>query len=148
MSIQVRISDTDRVDRLLGKMPIALREKTLIKAVRKAARIVAKEASRQAPKPGYVGDVPGLPALSKNIKAVVRTKGDSVAGFVGPTYPAAPHGHLVEFGHEAVFWGNRTEGRRVEGKPYLRPAADETESAQQQAIITTLKAEIGKLADK
>lgn len=143
--IKIEIKDVGKVDSILGTIPIQLREKTLVKALRAAGNVVAKEARRLAPKPGYPGDDPSKPALNKSIKTVVRKYRGAIAVFVGPTYPQAAHGHLVEYGHAKVLWGNRT-GEQVQGKPFLRPAADTTEQQQQSKIITTLRAEVDKLA--
>lgn len=143
--IKIEIKEVGKVDSILSAMPIQLREKALVKALRAAGNIVAKEARRLAPKPGYKGDKPGLIPLNKSIKTVVRRYNHVIAVFVGPTYPQGAHGHLVEYGHAKVLWGKRT-GEQVKGKPFMRPAADTTEAAQQAKIISVLRSEVEKLA--
>ena len=144
-AIKIEIKDTKQTDKLLSRMPIEIRGKTLKKALRAAGNVVAREARRIAPKPGYPGDDPTKEPLNKTIKTVVRDYGTVIAAFVGPERPNGAHGHLVEYGHAKVLWGTPT-GERVQGKPFMRPAADTTEAQQQKKIIETLKREIGKLA--
>lgn len=61
---------------------------------------------------------------------------------VGPSWPDGNHGHLVEHGHEAVYWGRKGNPARVEGKEFLAPAADSTKNQQQQIIIASLQKSI------
>lgn len=144
-TVQVKVGDTKRVERLLTKLPVELRTKALNQAVRAAGRIVANQAKQLCPKPGYRGDKQGLKPLRDTIGVVVRDYANGPAAIVGPQYPAGAHGHLVEFGHDEVLWGQRT-GRRVKPKPFLRPAADQTKSQQQAALIAKIKAGIDKAA--
>lgn len=144
-SAQVKIAIPPETDKLLGQIPIELRSKTLKKALRKAGQVVAREARRLAPKPGYPGDKPGKKPLKNTIRVKIADYGQTQAAFVGPSYPDGAHGHLVEYGHDKVLWGERT-GEYVRGKPFMRPSADSTEAQQREAIIGTLKAEINKLA--
>lgn len=143
-TVRVGISDTKATDKLLKGLPIEMRQKTLVKAVRAAGNIVAKEARRLCPKPGYTGDKPGKIPLNKTIKVVVRSYDNAIAAFVGPTWPHGAHGHLVEFGHEIKRTSHGPTHTRP--KPFMRPAADTTAQAQQRKIIDTLKNEIKKLA--
>lgn len=144
-SIDVKISIPEETDKLLGQIPINLRRRSLKKALRKAGQVVAREARRLAPRPGYPGDKPGKKPLKNTIRVKVSDFGEVQAAFVGPSYPEGAHGHLVEFGHEEVLWGKRTGGF-VREKPFMRPAADSTEAQQREAIISTLKKDIEKLA--
>ena len=120
MPISVRIDESKDTTRLLLRMPVAMREKVVKKAIKAAAQAVAKRARQLAPKPGYVGDDPTKPALNKSIRVVVRMYGNVIVAVVGPVGRLAPHAHLVEFGHRKVLWGRETGGQ-VAGKPFLRP---------------------------
>lgn len=144
-AVRVRIKEVGKADELLAGLPIELRGNALTKAVRAAGNVVAKEARRLAPKPGYAGDDASKEPLNKTIKVKVRRYNNAIVGFVGPTRPNGAHGHLVEYGHAKVLWGKRTDGF-VKAKPFLRPAADTTEAEQQRKIVDTLKAELKKLA--
>lgn len=156
MSIKIEIVETGKADELLGKLPLELRGKVLVKAIRKAGNIVAKEARKRIPKPGYAGDKPDKVPLLKTVKVAVRTYSSSTRGYIGPQYPEGAHSHLVEYGHRVVLPEGREPRQRkdgeepakvfVQGKPFLRPAADITEAQQQRAIISTLQDEVEKLA--
>ena len=137
-SVSIKVVSTAKTDSLLASLPIELREKQLVKAVTKAAKVVEKEATRLAPKPGYPGDKAGKIALNTTIDVKKLILGEIVMAIVGPRYPMGAHGHLVEFGHAKVLWGKRTS-ERVEAKPFLRPAADTTQAEQERAIVQTLK---------
>ena len=143
-SVRVGIVEKGKADQILGAMPIDVREKVLKSALRKAARVVIKEAKRLVPQ-GDPKHNPGNVSLKDTLKTVRRKYKTADAEIVGPEYPQGAHGHLVEFGHEKVLWGLRT-GERVKPKPFLRPAADNTEKQQQAAIIQHLRRELDKLA--
>ena len=145
MPVKTRIVEDRNTDALLAKMPIELREKHLVKAVRAQGRVVAKAAAKKAPKPGYPGDKPDKTPLNKTIRTVVRRYGNVVMSITGPARPDGAHGHLVEFGHMKVLWGRRT-GEVVEGKEFMRPAADETQPEQERAGIDALKKALPELA--
>ena len=141
--ITIQVKEVGKADELLSRLPIELREKTLVNAIRKAGKIVAKEAERLAPKPGYPGDKPGKLPLNQSVKIRIRSLTNATIGFIGPEYPKAPHGHLVEYGHEIQ---NPKDGGKTHTvkNPFMRRAADTTEREQQTAIIDTLKKEVEK----
>lgn len=143
-ALKTRIKETGNVDKTLAKIQVQLRGKTLTKAVRAAGQVVAKEAARLAPEPGYAGDVPGKTPLRKTIKTVVRQYKNGIVSFTGPIRPDGAHGHLVEYGHRLVAWGVPTN-KDVPPHPFLRPAADSTQSEQQRVIIATLRKEAERL---
>lgn len=118
----------------LSRMPIAIREKALKKAIREASKVVGMRTRGAITKPGYPGDKPNLPPLSKNIKWVVRSGAKFVAGFVSSDYSKAPHFHLYEEGHEIV-----PQGGRVKGRHDFKRSIDETKTQQQTAIISALR---------
>ena len=47
------------------------------------------------------------------------------------------HGVPLELGHRLVYFGKQTDAK-VEGKPFLRPAADESKNDVEQAITQAL----------
>ena len=143
--VSVKVSSTKEVDGLLSRLEIDMRERTLKAAIRKAGRVVEKEAKRRAPKPGYPGDKPGKTPLNETIKTkVVSFRNGSVLGMVGPRRPDGAHGHLVEFGHRKVLWGRETN-ERVRPYPFMRPAADTTKTAQQAAVVNHLRSDLQKV---
>lgn len=137
-SAWVKIHGMDEVGVLLNNFAAETQAKTLETAIRQACRVVIKEAKKIVSPPGYKGDKPGLVPLKDTIEFKVVTNTKGTLGMVGPRRPDGAHGHLVEFGHTKVLWGNRTSGR-VRPYPFLRPAADTTQSAQQSAMINYLK---------
>lgn len=137
-AISTKISETGRADQLLAQLPVKLRGGVLKKAVRAAGAIVARSARQLCPV--GVKNKAGR-RLRDTITTVTREKGQSVLAVTGPRYGQGlgNHSHLVEFGHAKVLWGNPTSGF-VRPHPFLRPAADQTLSAQQSEIINKLKA--------
>ena len=139
-AITTKITETGKADQLLGQLPAKLRGGVLKKAVRSAGAIVARSARQLCP----VGvEVKKGRRLRDTITTVTRSKGQSVLAVTGPRYGIGlgNHSHLVEFGHAKVLWGKPTSGF-VRAKPFLRPAADQTLSAQQSEIINKLKAHV------
>lgn len=142
--ISTTIKEVGNADQVLAQLPIELRGKALIKALRKAGNVVAKEARRLAPEPGYDGDDPTEKPLNKTYKTVVRQYPTKVIAVVSPRGREGSHAHLVEFGHDIK---RTTPGpTRTRPVPHFRPAADTTEPEQQRDVISTLKREHSKLA--
>lgn len=144
--IETRIDDRAwrKADTLLAYLPLELREKTLKRGVRLAARVVSRATRPTITKPGYPGDIPGKPALADSITEKISTGSNYVAGFVGADYNLAPHFHLYDQDHVKVLWGVRTGGI-VHGADQFKVAADTTKPAQARALIDTLKRAIRKL---
>jgi HK97 gp10 family phage protein len=143
-SVDVKIEWPDEANNLLQDLPSVDRLLEVKAALKKAAKIVERRAKELCPKPGYPGDKKDKKPLRDTIGTVVRTYSKAIVVVVGPQHPAGAHGHLVEFGHEKVLWGVRMPGETVAAKPFMRPAADETRSEQESAIIGHLKAVIEK----
>lgn len=141
--IKVDVIDARNTDRLLGQMPIELREKQLVSAVRKAGNVVKREAAARVPEGEY--DALGKPALKDSLSTKIVKYQSSVMAIVGGRWPEGNHAHLVERGHEEVLWGVRSGGR-VPPYPFLEPAADSTIQQQRRKVIESLKKAIGKLA--
>ena len=126
-----------RMDRVLAKASIELRQRMVKKAIRKAARKIAIAMKKRAP---VSDDDKGKP-LKETIGVVVREYGARTTAIIGPEYPAGSHGHLVEFGHEEVLFGVKT-GRRVPPHPFARPAFDETKEEAKNEIVRSLVADV------
>lgn len=127
--------------------------------VAEAGAIVEAEAKRRAPSSANSGNArrwskktKGLksarPTLRDSITTVVRNyKGRSLA-IVGCDNAVLDHlrvdPHAIEDGHEEILWGKPT-GRRVEGQAFLRPAFDETQSAQHAAMANVVTRKLREL---
>jgi len=152
MTSGVRITETGDMDQLLAQLEIGLRTSTLRKALRAGGTRVARRARQLCPRSSATGSAEywsqttaatraGVKSLADTIGVVVREYGHTWVVVVGPQYPAGALGHLVEYGHAEVLWGQPT-GRRVPPHPFLRPAADETVEEVNGAIISTLRGAI------
>lgn len=126
-----------RMDRVLAKAQIEIRQRMVKKAIRKGARVINRAMKKRAP---VSGDDKGKP-LNETIETVVREYGPRTTAIIGPGYPAGAHGHLVEFGHEEVLFGVKT-GRRVPPHPFARPAFDETKGEAKSEIVRSLIADV------
>lgn len=152
--IQIDIVETKNTEELLSQMPLELREKHLRSAVRKAGNIVAKEARRRCPKPGYPGDNPTKTPLNRTITTKTRVYPKTVTAFVGPKRPHGAHGHLVEYGfsqkwvkmRDSELKVKRKYPKQTRAKPFMRPAAHSTIQQQKQAIVDYLKSKLKELA--
>jgi len=118
------LTELDRIDDML-------RHKVTRDVATAMAEVVAARQRQLCPR-GDPADKPELKPLAETIAVEVRVYGDRVLALAGPEYPAGAHAHAVEDGHAEVLWGKPT-GRRVGPKPFVRPAIDETQDAQQAA---------------
>jgi hypothetical protein len=153
MKNSVTLPDLDLIDRELGQVEQRLRTTALKKALRAGGKVVANRARQLAPRSLQTGTWDawskktegaraGAKPLAETIGVVVRDYGHTLVLLVGPEYPAGALGHLVEYGHAEYLWGQAT-GRRVPPKPFLRPAADETEDQVNAVVLETLRKEAG-----
>lgn len=143
-SVGVNIEWPDEANNMLQNIDSVNRLLHVAIALNKAAKIVQKRAKELCSPPGYPGDKPDKKPLRDTIGVVERVYDHAIVVVVGPQYPAGAHGHLVEFGHEKVLWGVQMPGETVTAKPFMRPAADETRSAQESEIVGHLKSVIEK----
>jgi len=167
--ITLQFDNLAEVDQLLGRLPVELRRSAYERGLRDAAGLVVRRAKELCPPAGYPGDKPGLKALRETIGYVLRAYGDIYVAVVGPQRPAGAHGHLVEYGtrqHEIVAGSSRKAatgkkalaradvnvifGRRVShpgsrATPFLRPAAEDTRSAQERRLVEAISRAIAKL---
>lgn len=137
---------------LLTQMDVLLRGKALTDSLKKAGKPVVAKAKAMVTRSSKTGTTEKLSAASKakrghpakpladTITMVARDYGETKLLVVGPSYPAGAHGHLIEFGHDGVFWGR--PGTRVPPKPFLRPAAESTKSEQTAAFVGELQRHI------
>lgn len=150
--VTIKITETAELDSLLAQHEMLLRGKALTKALRAGGNEVAKRARQLCPRSLQTGtwdawskkteaERAGVKPLADTIGVVVRDYGPRFVMLVGPQYPAGALGHLVEYGHAEVLWGQPT-GRRVPPKPFLRPAADETIGQVHGAIVGSLQQDL------
>ena len=143
------------IARALEKLPILERGTSLLKVVRRAAKVTQDRARAIAPKPGYPGDKPGLKALNKTITTVAReydrSGGATYLAVVGPSWPDGAHGHLVEDGHRVIVSRGPRRGQPPESgksftdaQPFLESAAIETRSQ----VNSTIAVLVGKAIEE
>ena len=136
-SIDVIVESDDAADRLLEVLPHEFRRTALRNAVKAGAMIVRDDARDRLPAPGYPGDKDPTVSLAKTIIVRVKVYDNAVVAIVGPRYLGVNHAHLVEFGHRLVKAIKTETGVTkvqigfVQAKPFLRPAADETQQSYQ-----------------
>ena len=111
--------------------------KRAVEAVKAAGEVVAARAKQLCPR-GDAADKPDAKPLADTIAVEVRDYDQRALAVIGPQYPAGAHGHLVENGHEIVTRDGRRTGRRARPKPFVRPAFDETQDAQQAAMESVI----------
>jgi hypothetical protein len=155
-AFQVKVPDMKSIEAFVAKFPDELRERMLKRALAKAARIMANDArkgARVSEKPrwgnprGGRGGKKGKPLYlsirsralptGRSTKVVHRTRTDKLSNL----YSVA-----AEFGHNKVIFGTpRRDLGKVQGKRFWRPAIDKTQMQQRQAIITSLRADLGTI---
>ena len=139
--IRIELDGYDELMHTIDRIDDTMRGPMMRELVQAASEIVRQRSKELCPV-GESDDKPDLKPLRDTIGSVVRGYGDRTLGVIGPELPAGAHGHNVEFGHEEILFGVRT-GRRVPPHPFMRPAFDETRSAQfaamEQVIARTLR---------
>lgn len=128
MSVQVKLEGFDEATKLLGNVAKKLGEKILDRSLAAAAKPVVAAAKATAPRSKLTGT--GLRQSKKqqaeSPKPLADTIGFRVVNYpatgvvvavVGPQHPAGAHGHLVEKGHKAFYWG-RSSGYTREADLY------------------------------
>ena len=141
-AVTITFEQSAHTERLLSQLAYEVREKALDQAQRVAARIVQRQAERDAP---HDPKPDGKPHLASEIKIVTRRYQSITVTVVGPAWPAAAHGHLVEFGH-AHYAHKKPTGHTVPGYPFLEPAAVLTQQQQAAAIIASLQRAVDRAA--
>jgi len=155
-TVTVSTDGAEQIDQTLAQLPLALRQRYLVKAMRKAVNTGAKETRQRVPKNSSGGGAPELPALRRSVKTKVKSYDEYVLGIVGTTSMAF-HAHLVEFGHRLVRGGTIESGGRVRkakdpdrtGKgrvvgevaphPFIRPAAEAMGPQAERILIEHLR---------
>lgn len=165
VSVSVSVEGGAEVDRMLGLLPITLRDKTLQRAMRKAAEAGRKKAKARAPKGNGVGGDSRFPDLGKSVKSKTWAKGTVVVGIVG-TAPEAVQAHLVEKGHRMVVGGTVPSGKNnrirkatdpdktgkgtvigdVAPHPWFRPSYDEAAPEIEQILLDELEMLVDDIA--
>lgn len=122
------------LDRELAKLPIKFQNKVMKKMVREGAKVVQKDAKQKVSvKSGTLKK-----AIIVRAKSKKETRKDIIAAAVSirskgtKRSKAAPHAHLIEYGHQLVKGGKLGQGGKVIGfvaaRPFLRPAFDRGKS--------------------
>jgi HK97 gp10 family phage protein len=148
----VTITESADMTAMLEQMSVLVQRTAAKKAVRAAGQVVARRARQLCRRSEQTGtrkhwsrrtaaQRAGVKALADTIGVVVREYEHAFVAVVGPQLPGGELGHLVEYGHAEVLWGRAT-GRRVAPRPFLRPAADETQAEQHAAMVSSLRASL------
>lgn len=133
----------DELQQALARIDDRLVGRTKLEAVQAAGEVVATVARALCPRSGGEDD---QKPLAETIAVEVRDYGERALAVIGPQYPAGAHGHLVEDGHEIVTHDGKRTGRRAQPHPFVRPAFDQTQGQQieaMQGVVNRTLAEIG-----
>jgi HK97 gp10 family phage protein len=133
----LQLDGWDELARQLDRVDDQLTKRAKLEAVKAAGEVVAARAKQLCPR-GDAADKPDAKPLADTIAVEVRDYDQRALAVIGPQYPAGAHGHLVENGHEIVTRDGRRTGRRARPKPFVRPAFDETQDAQQAAMESVI----------
>ena len=128
----------------LQHLAVQLRRSAMKKAIRAGAAPVRKLARQLVPVGGpRTGRKSDKKHLRDTIAVRVKSYNAVDVAIVGPQWPSGAHGHLVEFGYDAIL----PDGEKVAvpPQPYMRPAAEQTKTLQANAITNKLKAEVEKV---
>lgn len=133
----LQLDGWEELARQLDRVDDQLTKRAKLEAVKAAGEVVAARAKQLCPR-GDAADKPDAKPLADTIAVEVRDYDQRALAVIGPQYPAGAHGHLVEHGHEIVTRDGRRTGRRARPKPFVRPAFDETQDAQQAAMESVI----------
>lgn len=148
----VKITESVDFEKLLERLPIELRGKKLLKAVRAGGRVVARAMDKGAPvEAPNLRNPDGVQLKDTHtVKGIVFKNGSALA-IVGAEYPIGAHSHLQEDGHEVVVSRGSRAGMAplsgsafVPGKQYMTKAIAATESKVNAAVTGSLERDIAK----
>lgn len=145
MTIRARLNGLESAEALLRQLPIEIRGKRLVTALRRASRLVAKRAEDLAPPPGYPGDKPDKLPLVSTLTARVKQYGEIFVAVAGTRWPEGAHGHLVEFGtrpHEIRRGASAWQHPGSQPNPFLQPAVDASAPELPRIIHKALEAAV------
>ncbi len=144
----VAVPGLDGVLKKLAGLPYSIRakvEKGALKEALEPVRIMAQAILHDKTKE-KTGN------LAASLKTRTRDRDGKIAGEV---VAAAPHAHLVEYGHKIVTGGKlgmnergKDTGKTVPPHPFLRPAAEEMADLVIERVATAIEAEIAKLEER
>lgn len=150
------VTATDATERLLQRFPIEMRNTVLKNALADGGRVVAKAAksnlrghrsSNTGTREEWSEKVrrkrQGQKDLFQSIRVASRVYSRSTMAIVGARWPYGAHAHLVEFGGVFPRWGKVSTYQRP--RPFMRPAAQQTERQQSAAIIRRVRREWKKV---
>lgn len=147
----VEIRDDGTAESALAALDVRLRGKAVRAALSAAARVVVAAARQRCPRSRVTGTRrlwsrstlaarTGTKDLADTITHTLRDYGERQVAICGPARPAGALGHLVEFSRRKILWGRDSQAT-IDGRPFLRPAADETRGAQQAAFVAALRSD-------
>ena len=157
-TIDTSVVFNEEARKLTEQLPFALQRTWALKATRKAATVVQKEAKKRAPSSEQTGTRNKWSAGTRAIRSRFKETKRSIKTYIlsgrddveVASRVWAPAVAWIEYGHNEkthVQWGRETD-TQLKPKPFIRPAADSTLPQQQQAVIDTLrrglKEEVGK----
>lgn len=148
MAIDVKVIEPKNLEVILEQLPLAMRGKELERALKAGGRVAQRKAKAVAPvglesnrqlwSAKTKAQRQGRKQLKDTIALKYKEYGETRVLMVGPAYPAGAHGHLVEDGHQAVFWG-RPSNAFIPGKKWFSAAIDSTQTQQHAAIVGSLE---------
>lgn len=142
MSRTVELIGADEAEELMSKLPIEIRGKKMVAAMRSSGNIVKKEMKRRVPK-GNPDHKPHLKALRDTLAVKVKQHDKGIYMIAGAQYPAGAHTHLVEKGHEVVVNRGPNKGLRTgmfaAPKEFVAPAIDTTKTQARQVLLDRME---------
>ncbi|GJL57819.1 MAG: hypothetical protein NPIRA03_06760 [Nitrospirales bacterium] len=136
------ITGLKELEKALQQLPNAVASRTLITAMRKAARPILQTAIHNAMRfrnpgtysAGQLADSLKIgTVLNKRQRRIFRKRPGNAVIYVGPSWPMGAHAHFKEFGTS-----------KQQAEPFLRPAWD----MHQAEFLTTFKREAWKALEK
>ena len=141
-SVKVTSEGFPQADKLLARLPVAVRGKAARSATRASARVVANQYRKNLPRTNE-NKTKHLADLVKVRVVEYEATGRTVA-VAGTEWAGGQHAHLVEEGHDMWLWGRETTAK-VEGKHYMLKAIEQTKPQAEAAFEKRLALEIKKV---
>jgi len=137
-AFRVEMTGFKELENALLELPKAVAKNVLRRALMKAGRPVVEGAQANAPvRTGQLQKDIDIRARLVRRQRRGRAKAGDVEMFIGPAFPGAAHGHLLEFGTS-----------KMAARPFLRPAWDAAKDGVLKAIGSELWTAIDKAAKR